>query len=138
MVITPEIIASFRAACPAFASAVTYPDSIVSYSLCEADAETGGRGWGAYQDICDNFKCRGMFLYASHYLAVLYPNGAAGGISGGAKGIVASKSVGDESVSMYTGSYDRLKSGDEWLATSVFGQKWLRLRRRAGMGARAV
>lgn len=138
MDITPEIIASFRAANTAFSNVTTYPDAMVSGALCEADAETGGKGWGGYQDECHNFKRRGMFLYACHYLAVLYPNGAAGAISGGTKGIVASKAVGDESVSMYTGSYAGLRAGDEWLAASVFGQQWLRLRRRAGMGARAV
>lgn len=138
MDITPAMIASFRVANPEFSNVTTYPDSMASGALCEADSETGGRGWGTYEDECHNFKQRGMFLYACHYLAVLYPSGAAGSLSGGAKGIVASKGVGDESVSMYTGTYAGLRAGDEWLAASVFGQQWLRLRRRAGMGARAV
>jgi len=138
MDITSAIIVSFRNAKQPFSSTITYPDAMVKEALCEADAETGGKGWGGYQDECENFKQRGMFLYACHYLAVLYPNGAAGGMSAGTKGVVASKGVGDESVSMFTGSYGKLRAGDEWLAASVFGQQWLRLRRRAGMGARAV
>jgi hypothetical protein len=136
MEITPEIIASFRTRYPAFTDP-EWDDASVTIALCEGDAETGGRGWGAYLDDCHNFKQRGMFLYAAHYLATMHPNGSSS-TSGGAKWAQSGKSVGDESVSNNNGSLGNAPVGDSWLASTSFGQQWLRLRRRAGMGARAV
>ena len=141
MDITPEIIASFRAAYPAFSNTTTWPDSVVEMALCEGDAETGGRGWGAYEDDCHNFKQRGMFMYAAHWLASTYPKGASDDTaqSGTAKNQVASKSVGDESVSYaVTAPANISDAGNGWLASTAFGQQFMRLRKRAGMGARAV
>ena len=136
MEITQEIIDAFRLVYPAF-TAPTWTDDTVSQALCEGDAETGGRGWGAYENDCHNFKQRGMFLYAAHYVSSMYPRGSAS-LAGGAKWAVSGKSVGDESTSYNNGSLANASVGDAWLATTAFGQQWLRLRRRAGMGARAV
>ncbi len=136
--ITPEVITAFRTAYPAY-DATAYPDAVVTQSLCEGDSETGGNGWGEYEDDCRNFKQRGMFLYAAHWLATTYPTGAAtGNMNGATNQVVQSKSVGDESVSFAATSGGTMSTGDSWLASTSFGQQWLRLRRRAGMGARAV
>lgn len=137
--ITPEIITSFRTAQPAFSDVVKWPDSVIEPALCEGDVETGGRGWGAFQDICSNFKRRGMYLFTAHYLATTYltqnasdPNN----ISPNARLNVSAKSVGDESVTYRVGVMQ--DTGDDWLSLTNYGVQYLRLRRRAGMGARAV
>jgi hypothetical protein len=137
--ITAEIITSFRTAYPAFSNVATWPDAVLTTALCDADAETGGSGWGAYSDECSNFKQRGMFLFAAHWLATTYPNGATDitAMNGGANQLVQSKSVGDESIS-YASISEGMSAGNAWLASTSFGQQFMRLRRRAGMGARAV
>ena len=136
MEITQEIVNLFRTRQRAFESGTTWSDDTVEQALCEGDAETGGKGWGVYDTPCQNFKQRGMFLYAAHYIASMYPKGDAGSVSGGSKGSTASKSVGDESISFARAAV--LTQGDEWLGSTAFGQQFMRLRRRAGMGARAV
>lgn len=141
--ITPEIIASFRAKYQIFTDTARWPDDIVSDALCESDTETGSKRWGVYQDECHNFKQRGMFLFAAHYLITLFPsaNGASDPTkpSVGAKYTTGSKSVGDESISYVSNKGNaNLLAGDEWLTTTQYGQMFLRLRRRAGMGAIAV
>lgn len=111
-------------------------DPVVEDALCEADAETGGKGWGSYVNECTNFKQRGMFLYAAHYLASTYPNSDESVMSGASVSAVQSKSVGDESVTFAVPVASN--QGDAWLSSTAFGQQFIRLRRRAGMGARAV
>lgn len=140
MDITAEVITSFRTAYPVFSNVTTWPDVTLNIALCEGDVETGGKGWGGYEDDCHNFKQRGMFLYAAHWLAVTYPNGAstAENSNGAATFAVQSKSVGDESITYATGSLNSAPLGDTWLASTSYGQQWMRLRRRAGMGALAV
>lgn len=134
--ITPAIIASFRIAQPAFGDVTKWPDSVVGESLCEADAETGGRGWGAFEDLCSNFKRRGMYYFAAHWLASTYLTGDASdpsNISPGARLNLSGKSVGDESVQYRITAIQN--TGDDWLSTTIYGTQYLRLRRRAGMGA---
>ena len=141
MEITADVITAFRAAYPAFSSQSEWPDSVLSTALCEGDAESGGCGWGAYADECHNFKQRGMFVYAAHWLASTYPRGASDNTrqSGTSKNQVSSKTVGDESVSYSVTAPSAISdSGNSWLASTSFGQQFMRLRKRAGMGARAV
>jgi len=141
MEITLEIIALFRTQVPAFADETKWPDNIVTIALCEGDAETGGSGWGGYDEDCHNFKQRGMFAYAAHWLTTYYPTGTAANDesqSGAANYPVASKSVGDESISFNNGNVSELSAGDAWFASTSWGQQFLRLRKRAGMGAKAV
>ena len=138
--ITPAIIAGFRLVQPAFTNDVTWPDSIIEMALYDGDIETGGKGWGAFENVRANFKRRGMYLYASHYLAITYPKGARdmSQVGSSAKYATQSKTVGDESISFANGKANELSVGDGWLASTSFGQQWLRLRKRAGMGARVV
>lgn len=135
MTITGVEVAAFKVAFPAFSSFDEWPDTVITSALIEGDAESGGSGWGGYVDDPANFKRRGMFLFAAHWLASTYPKGASdvSAQSGSAKKIVSAKSVGDESV-----SYAVEVGSNGWLSSTSFGQQFVRLRRRAGMGARAV
>lgn len=136
--ITPEIITSFRTVYPQYSDDTKWPDSVVEIALCEGDAETGGKGWGVYRDDCHNFKRRGMFLFAAHWLASTYPRGATDPsvVDPSARLNVSGKSVGDESIQYRITEIQ--STGDDWLSTTLYGTQFLRLRRRAGMGARAV
>ena len=137
--ITAAVVTSFRGSQKAFADLTKWPDDVVEQALCEANAETGGRGWGAYQDACGNFKQRGMFYFAAHWLATTYLNQTAAdkaAISPTARLNVASKSVGDESVTYRVGAIQATE--EDWLSLTNYGVQFLRLRRRAGMGALAV
>lgn len=138
--ITPELIAAFRASQLAFSDAAKWPDEVVQEAFCEAFPEVGGRGWGVL-DItdCQNFKRRGMFYFAAHWLSVTYTDAGAAdptNINSTARLNVAAKSVGDESVTYRVGAMQRTE--DDWLSLTNYGVMYLRLRRRAGMGARAV
>ena len=138
--ITSEVILAFREQQPLFCNPLIWPVSVVTEALCEGDAETGGSGWGVYQDIKGNFKQRGVFYYAAHWLATTYPKGAKilSAVSAQAGGAETSKSVGDESVSYDKGDSTNVGIGDIWLASTSFGQQWLRMRGRAGRGGNAV
>lgn len=141
MDITTAIIASFRKNQPLFCSQIIWPSAVLSLALCEADAETGGKGWGVYQDDCHNFKFRGLHFYAAHWLVTTYPKGAKiqSNQSSDARYPVSGRSVGDESISFSnTTPPAGSSSGDDWLRATSFGQQWLRMRKRAGMGARAI
>ena len=137
--ITPALIASFRGAQPAFSDDTKWPDAVVEDALCEADVETGSSRWGTYQDDCRNFKRRGMYYYAAHWLAVTYLTQDASdpsNISPTARLNVAAKSVGDESITYRVGAIQ--KTEDDWLSLTNYGVQYLRLRGRAGKGAVAV
>lgn len=137
--ITAEVITAFRDKMKAFGDLTKWPDDVVKDALCEADAETGGKRWGAYEDECRNFKQRGMFYFAAHWLATTYLNQTAAdesAISPTARLNVAAKSVGDESVTYRVGAIQATE--EDWLSLTNYGVQFLRLRRRAGMGALAV
>lgn len=138
--ITPEIIASFRTAQPAFGDETKWPDDVVTEALCEADAETGSKTWGGFLDVCSNFKRRGMYYYAAHWLSITY-NTSSGAtdpsnISPAARLNLAGKSVGDESITYRITSIQSAE--DDFLSLTLYGVQYLRLRRRSAMGARAV
>lgn len=141
MEITAELIASFRDSSQgrAFSDDTKWPDDVVSDALCEADMETGSKRWGAFQDVCNNFKRRGMFLFAAHWLASTYLTQDASdptAISPSARLNIASKSVGDESVNYRVTGIE--KTQNDWLTLTNYGVQYMRLRDRAGKGAVAV
>lgn len=138
MDITQTIIDDFRGVYSPLSDVNKFPDELLSEALEEADAETGGHGWGVYENVGQNFKRRGMFIYAMHWIVSTYPNGVSGALTGGSKFAVSSKTVGDESVTYNNGNLSNAGVGDSWLASSSFGQQFIRLRRRAGRGALAV
>jgi hypothetical protein len=139
--ITPELTAAFRESQPAFADVVKWPDDVVSMALCEAMAECGGRGWGVLDlTNCGNFKRRGVFLYAAHWLSITYNSGSGAtdpaNIDAAARLNLAGKSVGDESITYRITSIQSAE--DDFLSLTLYGVQYLRLRRRAAMGARVV
>lgn len=137
MDITPAIISAFRAQMTAFADVVKYPDGLVQTALEEALMETGGRGWGQYGDEATNFKRRGMFYYAAHWLATYYPKGlGTGAVNSEARLNTQNKAIGDESIAYRVPQM--MEVSNDWLTFTVYGQSFYRLRKRAGMGSRAV
>lgn len=137
MQITPAIVTDFRTFLNGqFSDEDKWPDDIIIDVLCEADAETGGSGWGAFELDCNNFKRRGMYLFAAHWLTFFYGDNPANGVGGIARLNTQSKSVGDESISYRVASM--MDAGNDALTYTVYGQQFYRLRRRAGMGARVI
>lgn len=139
MIIDIDVITDFRIwplGMQAFADTTKFPDSLIRYALCEADSETGSSRWGIYQAECHNLKQRGLFYYAAHWLSVYYPNGVDSETNQEARLNVASKTVGDESISYRVPAM--MEVSDDWLTWSVYGQQYYRLRKRVGMGALAV
>ncbi len=141
MDITTEIVDHFRVKQPAFADVKVWPKESVFEALVEANAETGGSGWGVYDpDSQGNLKQRGLYYFAAHWLSVTYPTSegasAPANIVATARLNVASKSVGDESITYRVGAIQDTEN--DWLSLTNYGVQFLRLRRRAGMGARAV
>lgn len=141
MDITTDVIVDFRTwplGMQAFSDTTKYPNSLIQYALCEADTETGSCRWGVYEAECHNLKQRGLFYYAAHWLSVYYPapNGINSDANQEARLNVASKTVGDESISYRVPAM--MQVSDDWLTWSVYGQQYYRLRLRVGMGALAV
>ena len=139
--ITQEMIDKFREVMPAFADLVKWPDDVVSMALCEGMAECGGRGWGSIDlTNCGNFKRRGVFFYAAHWLSITYNSLAGatvpGNIDAAARLNLAGKSVGDESITYRITAIQSAE--DDFLSLTLYGVQYLRLRRRSAMGALAV
>lgn len=116
-------VEAFRAAFPAFADPVAYPDAMV-----EAVFELAECWLGHYREGC---PCSDQLYYllTAH---LLYERAAvaAGSWSGG---IVSSSSVGGVSVSIQTAPVH--SAWQSWLAGSPYGmQLWALLRLRAGGG----
>lgn len=140
--ITQEMIDKFREVMPAFADIVKWPDDVVSMALCEAMAETGSSSrWGTLDlNNCGNFKRRGMFFYAAHWLSITYNglNGATdpSNIDAAARLNLSSKSVGDESITYRITGIE--STANDFLSLTIYGVQYVRLRKRAGMGCLAV
>ena len=137
MQITPAIVDDFRTFVNGqFGDKDKWSDDVITEVLCEADAETGGSGWGAFELDCNNFKRRGMYLFAAHWLTFFYGDNPANGVGGIARLNTQSKQVGDESISYRVAAM--MDAGNDALTYTVYGQQFYRLRRRAGMGARVI
>lgn len=139
MQITSVIISSFRQDFPAFADETKWPESVVTMAMNEAAAETGGAGWGVYQgDDPQNFKRRGLFYFCAHWLSSFYGSNAKdpGKVNPVSRLNTSGKSVGDESVQYRITEMEN--TGNDWLGTTIYGQMYWKLKRRASMGARAV
>ena len=134
------MITAFRERMAAFSDVTKWPDAVVDQALCEAATETNRGRWGKYTDDCKNFRQRGMFYYAAHWLSLTYLTGAGatdpGNINPTARLNLSGKSVADESVQYRI--TEMQNTGDDWLSTTHYGVQFYRLRRRAGMGAVAV
>lgn len=139
MDITNAIVADFRGtpSMIAFSDTTRWPDAFIIEALCQADAETGSSRWGIFDTDCNNFKKRGMYLFAAAWLINNFQDsGPLVSSSGEARLNVAAKSIGDESITYRVPAI--LSVTDDWLAFSHYGAQFMRLRKRAGMGAMAV
>jgi hypothetical protein len=141
MIITQDILDAFRLWEPPFADATKWPDNVLTRAFSEAFPECGGSGWGAF-DVTDwqNFKLRGVFNFAAHWLSVQYntSQGATdpSNVDARARLNIAAKTVRDESVTYRVGGIQRTQ--DDWLSLTNYGVQYLRYRLRAGIGAIAL
>jgi hypothetical protein len=128
---------SFRRRYPEFADYDRWPYELVSQALCDARGEIGCR-WGKYAEC--SLHQRGLFAYTAHWLVMREAarKTALAGAIPSTPGRVSSKTVGGESVSYQMGQYASYSAGDDALATTIYGAEFLRLRKRAGMGAVAI
>lgn len=138
MIITPEILAEFRAYFGGrYSNATTWPDGLMYDILYQADFETAGSGWGPYDTgFPYSLKKAGMFLWAAAYISSMYGDDPKEPIDPNARLNVAQKSVGDESIGYRVAAM--MDAGNDFLTYTTFGQEFYRLRKRAYLGARAV
>ena len=130
-------VTQFRTEMFAFTDLTKWPDWIITQALNEADIETGSTRWGDYDSAPTNFKRRGMFYFAAHWLATNYGTaGVTAPAASEARLNVASKSVGDESIAYRVPQM--MDVGTDWLTYTVYGQQFYRLKKRAGIGAVVV
>ena len=130
-------IPCFRRANPAFNDKTTWPNAVLLSALEAADMETSGSRWGQYADNYKNRKRKGLFLYAAHWLVSYYPNGATDieKQKSTDKGQLTSKSVGDESASYAVFAPASVKDAAEsWYLKTVYGQQFIKLKRRVLAG----
>ena len=131
--ITQEVISDFRRMLQAFDDCAKWPCEVVTQAMIEADARTGGSGWGRFKIEEDrNFKKRGMYYLCAHFLVSMY--GAEGAIdptaiAPEARLNISSKSVADESVSYRITAME--STADDYLSTTLYGVWFVALRRQA-------
>lgn len=124
-------VTEFRQFLTFFSNVTIWPDDIVQIGLDEGHFETCR--WSS------SLKDRGQAYYAAHWLLSMYPRGGdSSPSSGNVQYAIDSKSVGDESISFNNGSLSNESSNDSWLASTVYGLQFKRLRTMNAMGARAV
>lgn len=137
--ITASVITDFRVYYPEFSDPAIWSDTALTRHLEDADQETGSGRWGAYSSGPPALKARGLFAYAAHRAVIA--NAAAKAVAAGgvpsAPARAESKQVGDESVTYAVHRPDSGERADAVgdLNSTVYGQEFLRLRKRAGMGA---
>lgn len=137
MDITPDIVADFRTYFNGqFEDPAKWSDDVVTDLLCQADEETGGSGWGAFDLDGHNFKRKGMYYFAAAWLTFLYGQDPANGIDPIARLNVQDKTVGDEQVAYRVPQM--MEVNNDALTYTAYGQAFYRLRKRAGMGARVI
>lgn len=140
MKITQEVIADFRRFLPPFSDATAWGSDVVMMQLIEADAMTGGSGWGSFNiDEDRNLKKRGMYYLAAHYLVSYYGKDGATDptdVRPDARLNPASKQVGDMSVTYRISSIEETVT--DYLSTTIYGTKFLELRKIAGCSIVAV
>lgn len=138
--IDDAMVADFRAFYPEFSDTTKYPDAMIKRALGVAFDEAGGCSWGSWEDpnLPYSFWKRGVYALAAFYLSLWAGQAAAGG-GAVTPGFQTGKTVRDESVAFAAPSaVTNAAQGDYLFSLSPYGLEWLRLRNRAGMGARAV
>lgn len=102
-------------------------DPTVSVAIADAAPWFDEQRWGS-------FYAQGVAAFVAHTLTA--DKAAAKSASGGASGPVVEKKVGDVVIKYSPTSYR--KDTDASFATTIYGQRYLQLRRMVGMGAVAV
>ncbi len=137
--ITQEVIKDFRTFLPAFSDLSKWPESAVRTQIEEADAMTGGSCWGTYvAGSYRSLKRRGMFYLAAHYLSSFYGKDGSeiANVRPDARLNVSSKQVGDMSVTYRISEMEPTVT--DFLSTTLYGTKYLELRRLVAMRVVAV
>lgn len=124
MAITP---ADFKARYSEFDSVA---DARVQTFLDEAVLEVGQVPWGTLYE-------KGVFLLTAHMLVIDARNQAGANPGVPSPGQLASRKVGDVSVTFATQTTSP-DGSDEWYLSSSYGFDYLRLKKRKGIGAVAV
>lgn len=129
--VNSDVVADFRRMLPAFSDPNEWPAQIIEQFLIEADGETGASAWGEFKigDMRSN-KRKGMFYFCAHQLASFYGESAndPSAVESSARLNIASKSIGDESVSYRITAMEN--TSDDYLSTTIYGVNYVRLRRR--------
>lgn len=116
-----------------FSSNETYPDSFIQLHLSDCMIEVSPCVFGKYY-------VRALYYLTAHYVvtyteiaqkAKLVPPGSTAFAAG--KGVIESTSVGDLSLSKSMPEYNKT-SDDKFLASTVFGQEFIRLRNKMTKG----
>jgi hypothetical protein len=121
-------VAQFRSAFPEFTSATQFPDVIVQNWLTFAYSVLPACRWGAQQDM-------GAMLYCAHMTtrqAIALAEGANGAPPGMSPGVIASKTVGELSISYDVAQADPQSS---FWNTTIYGQQFSHISRMIGAGA---
>jgi len=124
--------ADFVAAFPEFSNAGTYPATQINFWIPQAYAQLNPRRFGVQIDLA-------AMLYVAHNVVLsarAQASANAGQVVGEARGLVASKSVGDVSVSYDTNSI-ATKDAGIWMST-VYGQRLYKMMQTFGGPVYAV
>ncbi|ACB92460.1 DUF4054 domain-containing protein [Xylella fastidiosa subsp. morus] len=113
-------VQTFLARYPEFA---TQPPERVAQALEDAHPWVDASRWGAAY-------AQGIASLAAHFV---WSTPGLGADSAAARGVVVSERAGDLHISYAALPSD--SASDAWLATSVYGQRYLTLRRMIGLGA---
>lgn len=131
--ITQEVLCDFRRMLQAFDDCAKWSDEVITQAMFEADARTGGSGWGQFNLKNDrNLKKRGMFYLTAHFLVSMYGSEGAidpTAIAPEARLNISAKSVADESVSYRITAMEN--TADDYLSTTIYGVWFVALRRQA-------
>ena len=106
-------------------------DATVQIYLDDAGLELDEGRWGSLYD-------RGIYALAAHFISLAQRAALGGSTGAGASGPLASKSIGDVSLSYaWTSGAGQTRNQDYYLAT-IYGQDYLRLVSVVGYGMVAV
>ena len=114
-------VADFRTRFPEFSDVTDYPDATIQLNIDDAVLEVS-TNFGTYQDVAT------LFL-AAHFLAV---SGDATSGAYGSVGGIASDSVDGVSTSYSTAAVKN--QNDQFLSSTIYGQRFLAYRQKIAIG----
>lgn len=116
-----------------FSDAERYPDAVVESRLEDAKVEVA-------PCVFKKYYKRALFYLTAHFLTIFTQQQDAleidgtGASAAEARGVVNSVSVGDLSLSQEMPEYSS-SSDDKFLASTIYGQEFIRLRNKMGRGS---